>query len=177
MTKSIFYTIWHDILKMCNNRFYLSYHQGLAKWKNLFLVTYRLPFITLAFSFALGVYCRIPPEFSASFKQLWVNPILTYMHPPTHRHRHTQHSQPIPSPSRRSVPSCACGLLSRCRCWADPQVASVFTTQHLAVERDNHLFLFQGENEYFLSCVLGAFNTSTHWILTTTWYVRVCVCA
>ena len=90
MTKSVFYTIWHDILKMCNNRFYLSYHQSLAKWKNLFLVTYRLPFITLAFSFALGDYCRIPPEFSASFKQLWVNPILTHMHPPTHTHTHTR---------------------------------------------------------------------------------------
>ena len=89
MTKSVFYTIWHDILKMCNKRFYLSYHQSLAKWKNLFLVTYRLPFITLAFSFALGDYCRIPPEFSASFKQLWVNPILTHMHPPTHTHTHT----------------------------------------------------------------------------------------
>ena len=95
MTKSIFYTIWPDILKMCNNRFYLSYHQSLAKRKNLLLVTYRLPFITLAFSFVLGNYCRIPPEFSASFSQLWVNPILTHMHPThtqihTHTHTHTQ---------------------------------------------------------------------------------------
>ena len=106
MTKSIFYTIWPDILKMCNNRFYLSYHQSLAKRKNLLLVTYRLPFITLAFSFVLGNYCRIPPEFSASFSQLWVNPILTHMHPThtqIHTHTHTHTHRPTHADVHSSV--------------------------------------------------------------------------
>ena len=80
----------------------------------------------------------------------WLTHMHAYTHPHTDTDTHNTHNL-SPSPSRQSVPSCACGLLSRCRCWADPRVASVFTTQHLAVERDDHLFLFQGEKEYFLS--------------------------